>query len=195
MGIVILAAGQSSRMGHAKQVALVNRVPMVVQAIRTAMQSQADDVWVITGAYRAQVENALVQEQEHYGARLHLVYNADWATGQASTVRTAIAALPTRVDAVLFLPVDQPFVPVTLVDALIDAWQAGAAIAAPQINGQVRGAPAIFDRSLFPELMALEGDVGARPLLQRHRQRIQAVPAEASWLRDIDTPNDLADVN
>jgi len=189
---VVLAAGRSSRMGHAKQVALIDGQPMVVRAVTIALQSGADVVGVVLGAHAAAVEAALAPLVERQENAIQCYRNEAWATGQASSVRTAIAHLPATVGAVLFLPVDQPFVPPTLLQQLIAAWRAGARLAAPAIEGTARGAPAIFDRALWPELLALEGDVGARPLLQRHRDQLISVAAEAAWLRDIDTPADLA---
>lgn len=189
---VVLAAGRSSRMGRAKQVEIVDGAPMVVRAVAVALQSEVAAVWVVTGAYAAEVGAVLAPIQAAHGERLRVTHNGDWATGQASSVRAAIQALPTTVAAALFLPVDQPFIPPSLLQALIAVWRKGALLAAPALDGQPRGAPAIFDRSLWGELLALEGDVGARPLLQRHRAELVTVPAQAAWLRDIDTPADLA---
>ena len=191
---VILAAGRSSRMGHAKQVAVVEGTPMVVRAVTVALACGADTVWVVTGAYGAAVEAVLASLCQQHG-QLRLLDNEAWATGQASSVQNAIKALPEETAAVLFLPVDQPFLPVSLLRELIRGWQAGALLAAPAVDGQVRGAPAIFDRSLWPELLQLSGDMGARPLLQRHADQLHEVPAAAAWLRDIDTPEELAAVN
>ncbi|HRW08231.1 MAG TPA: nucleotidyltransferase family protein [Caldilineaceae bacterium] len=191
---VILAAGRSSRMGHAKQVAVVEGTPMVVRAVTVALSCGADTVWVVTGAYGTVVEAVLSSLcQQH--RQLHLLDNEAWATGQASSVQNAIKALPEETAAVLFLPVDQPFLPVSLLRDLIRTWRAGALLAAPAVDGQVRGAPAIFDRSLWPELLQLSGDMGARPLLQRHADQLRKVSAAATWLRDIDTPEELAAVN
>ena len=191
VGAIVLAAGRSSRMGRAKQLELVDGAPMVVRAVETALASHADAVLLVTGAY-AEAVMALVEPfQRAVGNRLQVVHNADWATGQASSVRAAVQALPAACQAALFLPTDQPFAPVALLDDLIAAWRAGALLAAPAVDGQPRGAPAIFDRRLWPELLALEGDTGARPLLQRHRANLITVPAAAPWLRDIDTPADL----
>ena len=191
IGAIVLAAGRSSRMGRAKQLELVDGAPMVVRAVETALASRADAVFVVTGAY-AEAVMALVEPlQRAVGDRLQIVHNADWATGQASSVRAAVLALPTGCQAALFLPTDQPFAPVALLDALIAAWRTGALIAAPTVDGQPRGAPALFDRALWPDLLALAGDTGARPLLQRHRAKLVTVPAAAPWLRDIDTPADL----
>jgi len=189
---VVLAAGRSSRMGRAKQIELVDGVPMVERAVAVTLQSEVTAVWVVTGAYVAEVGAVLAPIQAAHGERLRVIHNGDWATGQASSVRAAIQALPATVAAALFLPVDQPFIPPSLLQALIDVWRKGAPLAAPALDGQPRGAPAIFDRALWGELLALEGDVGARPLLQRHRAELVTVPAQAAWLRDIDTLADLA---
>ncbi len=188
---IVLAAGRSSRMGRAKQLEVVNGTPMVVGAAEVALASGATNVLVVTGAYAAAVTAILQANLPESAERLRFVHNPAWATGQASSVRTAIQTLPSSCQAALFLPTDQPFVPVALLDALIAAWRAGARLVAPMVDSQPRGAPAIFDRSLWAELLALEGDTGARPLLQRYRSELVTLAADAAWLRDIDTPEDL----
>ena len=188
---IVLAAGSSSRMGRAKQLEVVDGAPMVVRATQTALASSAAGVIVVTGAYAPEVTVTLSPLCEVAGDRLRLVHNAAWATGQASSVRTAVMALPPHCQAALFLPTDQPFVPVALLNELIGTWQQGAVLVAPALDGQPRGAPAIFDRTLWPDLLALAGDTGARPLLQRYHAQLVTIPAEAAWLRDIDTPADL----
>lgn len=190
---VVLAAGQSSRMGRAKQLEPVDGVPMVVRAATVALQSDVDTVVVVTGAYATAVSAALQELLVANPTRLSLLHNAAWATGQASSVRTAVEACAATANALLFLPVDQPFLVSTLLQQLLAAWQQGARLAAPVVDNQMRGAPAIFDQSLFSELAKLTGDTGARPLFQRHRTEVVTVPAKAAWLQDIDTPEDLAD--
>ncbi len=188
---IVLAAGRSSRMGRAKQLEIVDGTPMVVRAAQVALASRATDVMIVSGAYAEAVTAMLRAHLPDAGERLRFVHNGAWATGQASSVRAAIQALPSNCQAALFLPTDQPFVPVALLDGLIAAWRAGARLVAPTVDGQPRGAPAIFDRTLWAELLALEGDTGARPLLQRHGSELVTVAADAAWLRDIDTPADL----
>jgi molybdenum cofactor cytidylyltransferase len=93
---------------------------------------------------------------------------------------------------VLFLPVDQPFVPPELLRAMVQAWQGGASLAMPVMGGRPRGAPALFDRTLWADLYAVEGDVGGRPVVQRYRHVAARIPAEPEWLVDFDTPGDVA---
>ena len=70
-------------------------------------------------------------------------------------------------------------------------WQMGHDLVAPLVDGEMRGAPALFDRQTWPELMNLRGDMGGRSLLRRHASAVSTVLTEASTLRDIDTPMDL----
>ncbi|MCL4858830.1 MAG: nucleotidyltransferase family protein [Caldilineaceae bacterium] len=189
---VVLAAGLSSRMGQPKQLAEVDGEPMVVRAVKAALASTAESVVVVTGAYAQPVTAALASLLQGAGNRLRTIVNPDYAEGQAGSVRAAVRMLGPADGAVLFLPVDQPFLSPKLLNRLIDAWRRGAQLVSPTVDGELRGAPALFDRTLWPELLALEGDVGARPLLQRHRRHLVTVPAPLHELRDIDTPDDLA---
>lgn len=189
----VLAAGLSSRMGRPKQLVEVDGEPMVVRAAKVALATTVEEVLVITGAHAEAVAAMLVPLQQQAGDRLRIVTNPAYAEGQAASVRTAVGALGVADGAVLFLPVDQPFLSSQLLDRLLDEWRRGALLVATTVDGQLRGAPGLFDRLLWPELLALEGDIGARPLLQRHRDKLVTVSAAAHELRDIDTPDDLAE--
>ncbi|CAN5831928.1 molybdenum cofactor cytidylyltransferase [soil metagenome] len=192
---VVLAAGQSSRMGRAKQLEIVDGEAMVVRAVRMALQSAVDQVFVVTGAYADAVTATLAPLLDEAGNRLRLIHNSDWQTGQASSIRTAAQTLSTLSEtefgAALFMPTDQPFAPPALLQQLIRAWRTGARIVAPLVDGQMRGAPALFDCSLWPEMLMLKGDIGARPLLQKYRSEVITLPVHAHLLHDIDTPQDL----
>ncbi len=87
LAAVILAAGRSSRMGRPKQLEAVDGEPMVVRAVRTALQSNVAQVLVVTGAYTDAVTMLLTPFREQVGDRLRLVHNPDWQTGQASSIR------------------------------------------------------------------------------------------------------------
>jgi molybdenum cofactor cytidylyltransferase len=144
-------------------------------------------VLVVTGFEDAATRAALATWQTDVAS----VHNPAWAAGQATSVRAALRALPATVEAAIFVPVDQPMLDPLLLRRLTNAWRAGADLVAPQVDGELRGAPALFDRRHWGELLALEGDVGGRRVLMAHRARVTTVPAEAAWLRDIDTEDDL----
>ncbi len=189
---VILAAGAGSRFGGVKQVATVDGVPLVVRAARTALDSHVRHVWVITGAHVGGVDGVLAPLIEQAGGRLRVVHNPAWAAGQSTSMHLALDSLHPGAEAVIFLPVDQPFVPSSLLNRLIQGWRSGAVIAAPQVDGQLRGAPALFDRGVWDELRAITGDVGGRPVLKAHAAGVCPVTSPETWLRDVDTLADLA---
>ncbi|MEM7538509.1 MAG: selenium cofactor biosynthesis protein YqeC [Chloroflexota bacterium] len=189
--VVVLAAGASRRMGRSKQVEVVDGEMMVVRAVRNALASGADRVFVVTGAYEDKVIAALeaIQADE---PRLQFVHNTEWETGQASSVRAAIHALgDSSISAITFMPVDQPFLPSSLLQRVMYEWRVGAQLVAPTVDGKLRGAPALWDRVYWPELLTLDGDVGARPILQKYQNDVAAVSVKAELLRDIDSPEDL----
>lgn len=183
---VVLAAGASRRYGAPKQLAEVDGEAFVHRAARLALDSGASQVMVVTGAAHAAVTRALADLQAMHGSRLVLHHNPRWDEGQATSLRAALEAMDARHEAVLFLPVDQPHLEVTLLRRLIQAWRRGASLAAPSVDGEVRGAPALFDREHFAALRTVTGDRGGRDLLRLHRDRVLAIAVEAWMLADVD---------
>jgi molybdenum cofactor cytidylyltransferase len=122
-----------------------------------------------------------------------VVYNAEWAQGQSTSVKAGLASLPANVSAVLFLLADQPGVTPAIVNALIARHRTTLApVVWPEHDGR-RGNPVLFDRVTFPELLRLSGDTGGRPVLQAYADRAERVPvAGPGVLLDIDTPEDYA---
>lgn len=187
VAVIVLAAGGSRRMGRPKQLEAVGGEAMVVRAARVALAAGAGPVAIVTGA-EADAVAALLGEQM---PALDVIHNPDWESGQATSMKAALRALPASVEAAILMPVDQPYLDELLLRRLVQAWRTGADLVAPAIAGALRGAPALFDRRFWPELMAVTGDVGGRRVLAAHHDVCAAVPAEAAWLRDIDTPDDL----
>jgi molybdenum cofactor cytidylyltransferase len=188
--VVVLAAGQAQRMGAAKQLLTVDGMPLVERALRTALASAAQQVVLVIGAHGDQVAAAaapFVAAHPH----VTMVHNPLWAAGQATSMHAGLAALSAAVEGAVFMPVDQPFLPPALLRRMIRAWRQGAPLVAPQADGALRGAPALFDRSLWSELRAITGDVGGRAVLQRHAAQVETVAVAADLLRDLDTPDDL----
>jgi CTP:molybdopterin cytidylyltransferase MocA len=192
---VILAAGASTRLGRPKQVEPVAGIPMLLRALRVAA-SQSGPVYVVTGAHRdlvmALLDSLPIDLAALLGGRLHVIHNPRWAHGQATSLHASVRGLPPTVEAAIWLPVDQPFLDGGLLARLAGAWRAGADLAAPLAGGTLRGAPALFDRSRWPDLLAVTGDRGGRAVLQRNMAAVAAIPVAAAMLRDIDSPHDLA---
>jgi molybdenum cofactor cytidylyltransferase len=191
---VVLAAGEGRRMGQAKQLLELDGEPLAARAARLALASDAGHVLVVIGAHDEAVRAALEPLRLRAGGRLRLIHNEAWAGGQSTSVRAAVDALPAEVDAAIFFPVDQPNVPAALLRVLWDRWRLGADLVAPQVDGEMRGAPALFDRRYWPDLCALEGDQGGRPILKKRSAEVATVATPAHWLQDVDTPDAWAKV-
>ncbi len=185
IGIVVLAAGGSTRMGEPKQLLRYEGMTLLGRAVSVALGSRCRPVVVVLGAgadgARAEVD-----------PRARVVVNEAWAEGMGSSIRCGVAALGEAAAAVVTL-CDQPFVTSELIDRLVEAHlDGGALVVASEYDAageRTRGVPALFDRALFPELLALSGAQGAKRVVERHASDLVTVPApEAAF--DVDTPDD-----
>ena len=188
---VVLAAGRSTRMrGPNKLLAEIARRPLVRIVAEEALASRADPVIVVAGHQRAEVEKALA------GLRVRIVHNPDFAEGLGTSLRAGIAAVPADSDAAVVCLGDMPRVDAALVNRLIAAFDPdrGALVVVPTFEGK-RGNPVLWSRRFFPDLMAIEGDVGARHLIGRYSEAVAEVPVEGkATLIDVDTPEALSGV-
>lgn len=191
---IILAAGAAVRLGRPKQIELVAGEPLLLRALAVAAGVDGP-VYVVTGAHRAAVLALLADLPDGLAARLrgrlHVIDNQDWATGQASSLHASIRALPRAVEAAIWLPVDQPYLEAGLLARLVSAWRRGAGLVAPLAGGEMRGAPALFDRRYWSELLQVTGDSGGRTVLRRFAGDVATVAVDPRTLHDIDTPDDL----
>jgi molybdenum cofactor cytidylyltransferase len=185
---LVLAAGRSSRMrGPNKLLSEIGGRPLVRIAAEQVVGSRAHPVIVVTGHQREQVQAALG------GLPVKFAHNANFADGLGTSLKAGIAALPEDVDGAIVCLGDMPQVDSAMIDRLIDALSPdeGALIAVPTIDGQ-RGNPVVWSRRFFPELMAVEGDVGARYLIGRYAEAVVEVPLTGTAaLTDVDTPEAL----
>jgi molybdenum cofactor cytidylyltransferase len=186
---VVLAAGRSSRMGGPnKLLAEIGGRPLVRLVAEAAVASQARPVVVVTGHERERVETALAS------LPVSFVHNPHYAEGLGTTLRAGIAAVPGQADGVVVCLGDMPQVDAALIDRLIAAIDPdkGALVAVPSIDGK-RGNPVVWSRRFFADLMAVEGDIGARHLIGRYGEAVVEVPVTGTGvLTDIDTPEALA---
>jgi molybdenum cofactor cytidylyltransferase len=188
---VVLAAGRSTRMGGPnKLLAEIAGRPLLRIVVEEALASRASPVIVVVGHERAEVEKALA------GLRVQLVHNPDFAQGLGTSLKAGIAAVPTEADGAIVCLGDMPQVDASLIDRLIAAFDPdrGALIVMPTVEGR-RGNPVLWSRRFFPDLMAIEGDVGARHFIGRYSEAVVEVPLEdKAALVDVDTPEALVGV-
>lgn len=183
---VILAAGQSSRLGTPKQLLPYQNKTLLQCVIDSARQSGAESVLVVLGYRMEIILNAIDTEG------LYIVKNEDWQSGMASSIRCGIAALEGRgatTDGVILVVCDQPFVTAELLEKLIEKQKrTGRPIVASKYQG-ILGTPVFFHRRFFPELTGLKGDTGARNILMQNADLVACVPFFNGDI-DIDTLDD-----
>lgn len=187
---VILAAGRSTRMGGPNKLLAELRGKALVRIVaEQVLASKASSVTVVTGHQAAEVEAAL------RGLNVTFTHNPDFTEGLATSVKAGIAVVPREAAGAVVCLGDMPLIDAKLLDRLIAAFapDRGALIAVPVSDGR-RGNPVLWSRRFFPELMTLDGDIGARHLIARHADAVAEVVVDgnAAFL-DIDTPQALAD--
>ena len=187
---IVLAAGQSTRAGATnKLLAPIDGVPMVVLVVDRIMESGASPIIVVTGNQGDHVRAALVN------SGVTFAHNADFAQGMAGSIRTGIEALPGDMEAALICLGDMPAIEAAEVDRLIAGFNVedGAAICVPVAEGR-RGNPVLFARRFFPELIALQGDSGAKAVIAAHGDLVAEIPMTGSGtLVDLDTKAEIAE--
>ena len=181
---VVLAAGLSRRMGQAKLLMKVGGRAIIRYVVESVLAGGVDSVWVVTGPDVEPIQAALA------GIEVQIAVNPAPEEGQAGSVRTGIAALPASVDAVLIALGDQPLLAPAIIPALLAARRTTPKlIVAPRYrDGQ--GNPVVFKREIFPELLRLTGDQGARPIIQTEPARVEWVELDLPMPPDVDTPDD-----
>jgi molybdenum cofactor cytidylyltransferase len=185
-GLIILAAGASTRMGQPKQLLPFDGESLVRRSARFGQLSGCFPVIVVLGANGP----LIATELEDYP--VFVTHNPHWADGMASSIRVGmellLSTLP-EVGSVVISLCDQPLVTPDFLHSLTDIWtRAGKPIIATSY-GKTTGVPALFSRELFDELAQLDGQEGARKLIAAHPERVHRVPFPEAAL-DVDTPED-----
>ena len=182
---IILAAGESRRFGQPKQLLDWKGQPFVRVVAKTALEAGLSPILVVTGANAPSVESAVKD------LNLRVIYNADWKSGQGSSIKAAINALALhsspRVGGAIFLLTDQPQVTTSILRGLMEKHAGGLyPVVAPMVMDQ-RANPVLFDHATFSDLTTLEGDVGGRAIFHKHR--VEYLPwHDDRLLLDVDTP-------
>ena len=183
-GIVILAAGSSSRLGQPKQNLVYNGQSLLQRTIETALASACGSVVLVLGAHLTSIL-PLVDI-----GTISIAENNDWPEGMASSIRAGITHLKKNnpdTNAAIIMLCDQPFVDTHILNMLM-MIKTNSGIAACTYNDTI-GPPALFDEIYFDELLSLKGSEGARHLLQKYKDQIALIPFEQGSI-DIDTIQD-----
>jgi molybdenum cofactor cytidylyltransferase len=188
VGGIILAAGEARRFGRPKQLLEFHGKPFVRCVAESALAAGLAPVVIVTGSYKEEVQLALKD------LPLVFIHNEAWQSGQSSSLRLGLKALPAHTGACLFMLADQPQVKPDIIFALVDRHsQDLSPVIAPLVAGR-RANPVLFDRDTYPDLLALTGDVGGRAIFSKFPPDYLDW-ADESLLVDIDTPSDLQKLN
>ncbi len=185
LGVLIMAAGASSRFGSCKLLAELHGKPVIQHVIEQAEQLDAAEIAVISGRWH----EALVEAQREEQIRgVPLLFNMQWERGLGGSIRFGVAQLADRCDVILILLADQ--VAVTHLDLLnLLALKESHQVVCSKYAGK-RGVPAVFDRRCFDRLLALRGDQGAKALLYDPELSVAELEM-AQAVIDVDRPEDL----
>lgn len=183
---IILAAGNSSRMGEAKQLLPWSQTTLLGNAIEVANNANIDKVFVVLGAEAIRIQDSIVSRD------YEVILNHNWQEGLGSSISAGITGIVNtdiRPNAILIMLADQPFIDKTYLNTLIQHYDASdGKIITTQYRSKM-GVPAIFDKSFFSALQNLNGDEGASSLIAKNRDTCFTVdPGKKS--RDLDTPED-----
>ena len=189
VGAILLAAGQSRRMGAANKLLLdIDGEPMVRYVACTLLDSRAAEVVVVLGHQSAAVGEALA------GLAVRIVHNEAFREGQMTSVRCGLEALPDRYEGILVALADQPALTAADVDFLIDEFLAGdrQRILVPA-SADRRGNPIVLAAHHRTEMAGRGLNFGCRNLIARNPQSVRTIePPNDRYFRDVDTPDDYA---
>jgi molybdenum cofactor cytidylyltransferase len=181
--VLILAAGQSCRLGRPKQLVQYQGDTLLNNAINTALEF-TDTVAVILGANYELISEGIVKSD-----KIKILINNNWPTGMASSIRLGVSFLG-NTEAVIIILSDQPFLTKCILQKMEAEYKnTNAKIVACQYAGQL-GVPILFNKLLYRQLQQLEGDEGAKKLLKNYQGEIGKVAFEKGEI-DIDTEADL----
>jgi molybdenum cofactor cytidylyltransferase len=188
IGVILLAAGGSTRMGRPKQLLSFGKTTLLRHAAETALATGLAPVVVVLGA------EAEACRAELEGLTVAVAQNDGWARGMGGSLRAGVEELERiapDIGAALVMLHDQPRISASSLRDLANLWNPeGCTIAAAFYGGTV-GVPAVFDRRHFAELKALEGSGGAKGILARHDAGVAKLELPEA-LDDIDVPEDYA---
>jgi len=189
-GIIILAAGESTRLGYPKQIAKFKDKTLLQLAIDAANGCKADKRVVVLGANRDEIKKTFS------GASIPNIPNPHFEKGMSTSIKIGLEYMLRfeQPDQVIIMLCDQPFVDAKLLNKLIAAQEKeGKGIVACAYSKTV-GVPILFGKAYFKELMELTGDEGAKQIALAHEEDLATI-AFTKGKVDIDTEEDLKDLN
>jgi molybdenum cofactor cytidylyltransferase len=188
VGAIILAAGKSTRMGEPKQLLRLGQSTVLERTLENIRGAGLDEIVLVLGSSAEAIRQHLPASAFE---ALTVVVNEGYDQGMAGSLREGLSVVHPQIDAVLIVLADQPFIRPETLDQIVDRYRRSKAqIVIPTYKGS-RGNPVLLDRSVFPEIEALNGDIGCRAIFGSHSDGIVKVEVEDNGiLLDIDDKAD-----
>lgn len=186
VGIIILAAGSSSRLGLPKQLLEYKNTTLLKKAINEASSLPQGTIIVVTGAYNEQIEKELDS------AAVTICFNADWKSGMASSIAKGLEVLlhlHPDIEKCLFTVCDQPYVTTAVFKSLVSEQSKMNKGIVACAYAETVGTPVLFDKKYFSALLQLKGQEGAKKIINAFLEDTVSVPFEKGAI-DIDTAED-----
>lgn len=185
-GVIILAAGAATRISKPKMLLPVNGKSILSLLLDEIKQLKPVETIVVTGYYHKEIEQHINKNQAE------LLYNQDWAKGVSSSIRAGVLKMLKKnreLANILIAVSDQPYLNAALLQQMLNKRkQSGKGIVAASYSHSI-GTPVLFDKKYFTDLQKLEGDRGAKSILQTHFDDIETVDFPMGEM-DIDTEED-----
>ncbi len=186
VGLVILAAGASTRLGQPKQLLMYKGRSLLSHAVEVAIASLCQPIVVVLGYLAEQLQLELAEYP------VQIAQNRSWIEGMGTSISVGVQALtelPTNIEAVILMVCDQPFVSAELLNHLVTQYTSTNCQIVASAYGATRGVPALFSQTQFLELISLNADQGAKQIIKRQKDKLIEVPFPAGEI-DIDTLDD-----
>lgn len=184
IALVILAAGSSSRMGQPKQLLPWDNTTLLGYSIQQALACNAEQVYVVLGAYAAQI----YPEINQFNA-IQVIENKNWIEGMGSSIALAVHHIQKqkKYDAVLIMLADQPKLDFLYLNRLIEKYKTDSQLIIATSYDRKDGVPALFDAHYFDELAQLSGDKGAKKVIVSYPKKVVSIQVSRDCLIDVDT--------
>ncbi|HAX79540.1 MAG TPA: 4-diphosphocytidyl-2C-methyl-D-erythritol synthase [Cyanobacteria bacterium UBA11372] len=183
---IILAAGASTRMGTPKQLLPYRGTTLLRHVVEQAIASVCQPIIVVLGANAEKIYPSLNQ------LPIQIVENLNWNQGIGTSIKTGIESLShlhEKIEAIILTLGDQPFISTQIINRLVEAYHTtGQPIIASEY-AETCGVPALFDRTIFAELITLKQTEGAKKIIKKHHHQTFSLPFPQGAI-DIDTPQD-----
>ena len=187
---IILAGGSSIRFGRPKQLLKLKGKYLLEYVLNAALGSELNHIVLVLGHDHQNILQALETRTTH--KRLQVVINHRYLEGQSRSLQAGLQKIRQAFPAVMFLLGDQPLLKSNTIDHLLDRFRhSGKDICVPVCKGK-RGNPTIFNRVLYDQLMAIEGDIGARDIIRTNPERVLNIELDDPFcFFDIDSQKDF----